>query len=89
MSDYHGRIMNLPVIELIKKNDTKNDYLRGHRDARHAAAEIAGEADRQIEAAEALAEALGRLLASGGATVANRQLAERALAAWEAAKGAK
>lgn len=35
----HGKIMNLQA------QDSTHDYLRGHRDARHAAAELAAEAD--------------------------------------------
>ncbi len=66
MSDYHGRIMNL---QIDKKQGAFDDrtpkeilaYKAGHRDARHAAAELAIAADRRIEAAEALAAALLRI----------------------------
>lgn len=69
--DYHGRIMNiaasLETIErhLLARPDTA--YRIGHRDARHAAAEIALEADAKLAAKEAkiarLREALANLAA--------------------------
>lgn len=53
--DYHGQIMNLPhpqgnaLVEYLHTLQTYMDYLQayayGHRDARHAAAEIAAQAD--------------------------------------------
>lgn len=42
--NYHGRIMNI-----MDYRWHSHDYLTGHRDARHAAAEIANEADAEIE----------------------------------------
>ena len=42
MSDYHARIMNIPC----KKRGL---YAQGHRYARHAAAEIAVEAEAEVE----------------------------------------
>ena len=53
--DYHGRIMNLRS----NPDAVSDTYMTGHRDARHAAAEIATEADRTIAA---LVDALENLL---------------------------
>lgn len=53
--DFHGRIMNIPINQsLLDGIDTSDSaqvgaYKFGHKDARHAAAEIAMEADREIE----------------------------------------
>ena len=62
MSDFHGRMVNIqitPESSLNLRDDTARSlYKLGHRDARHAAAEIANEADRQIEE---LMSRLGRL----------------------------
>lgn len=65
MSNYHRRIMNLPTPDSARRRDSTPssdtrfaDYSFGHHAARHAAAEIALEADRQIAAAEELAAAL-------------------------------
>jgi uncharacterized coiled-coil DUF342 family protein len=45
MSDYHGRVMHIPT----PANEARNaEYKIGHRDARHAAAGIANEADAEI-----------------------------------------
>lgn len=43
---YHQRMMNIPCPT---GRDTAFDYVYGHRDARHAAAEIANEADAEVE----------------------------------------
>jgi chromosome segregation ATPase len=43
MSNYHGRMMNIPTT-----GRRSVAYREGHRDARHAAAEIASEADAEI-----------------------------------------
>lgn len=58
--NYHARIMNIPTSTEIERhgNLTRKPYKRGHRDARHAAAVLAIEADQQIEALKA---DLGRL----------------------------
>jgi cell division protein FtsB len=45
MNNYHDRIMNIPTKDKEKYN---GQYKRGHRDGRHAAAEIANEADEEI-----------------------------------------
>ena len=45
---YHGQMMNAPV-DMMAVTDT---YAVGHRDARHACAEIAAEADARIAALE-------------------------------------
>ena len=65
MSDYHGRIMNISATvpdEVLNgtgsvRIETSLAYKLGHRDARHAAAEIAIEADK-------LADILRRIIAS-------------------------
>ena len=44
--NYSGRIMN---IRSGVEGDASIEYNRGHRDARHAAAEIAVEAENQID----------------------------------------
>lgn len=44
--DYHGRIMN---IDQAQGAACSSDYAKGHRDARHKAAEIALEAQAEIE----------------------------------------
>ena len=49
MSNYHGRIMNIPSDVEGMSNPSRVIYKTGHRDARHAAAEIAAEADGVIE----------------------------------------
>ncbi len=63
MSNFHSRIMNIPHDE----KHTKSGYLplgykTGHKDARHAAAEIASEADVKIEALELLIEKYGKIV---------------------------
>lgn len=45
--NYHGRMMNIQA-DANKPHATTLVYLYGHRDARHAAAEIAAEADMVI-----------------------------------------
>lgn len=50
---FRARVMNVPVREDVKRDlegHPKGFYLLGHKDARHAAAEIAAEADAQIAA---------------------------------------
>ena len=59
MSNYHGRIMNIPSDVEGMSNPSRVIYKTGHRDARHAAAEIAAEADELVED---LYEALDNLL---------------------------
>lgn len=58
-SNFHGRMMNIPT-DRRKLMDASTEacdrprvYEYGHRDARHAAAEIANEADARIAALEA------------------------------------
>lgn len=46
MSDYHRKVMNLPLPSRVYDRDSH--YKSGARDARHAAAEIAAEADAEI-----------------------------------------
>lgn len=89
MSDFHGRILNLRANDSELKDDSPPmvlAYKTGHRDARHAAAAIANEADGQIEAAEGMAHLLELLIQSEviGGLVAKK--AEKMLAAWAAAK---
>jgi hypothetical protein len=46
---YHGEIMNIPCdAGMAGTDNVLLAYLHGHRDARHAAAEIANEADAEI-----------------------------------------
>lgn len=51
--DLHGQIMNLPgaggLSEIGTTQGEQLAYKRGHRDARHAAAELALTADAEIE----------------------------------------
>lgn len=49
MSTLHRQIMNLPA-KPYDGTQTYDAYCKGHRDARHAAAELALKADAQIEA---------------------------------------
>ena len=51
----HGQIMNLPAGQGTQSRSPDMAYKLGHGDARHAAAELALEADRRIDV---LAEAL-------------------------------
>lgn len=44
--NYRQRMMNIPLGDLIADS---GQYRNGHRDARHAAAEIANEADAEVE----------------------------------------
>ena len=55
MSSYHNRIMKIQDIAKVQNKDIFNGavmrssaYRKGHKDARHAAAEIALEADARI-----------------------------------------
>ena len=45
---YHQRIMNMPAY-----GDVPFEYKEGHRDARHSAAEVANEADAEVERLQA------------------------------------
>ena len=54
---YHVRIMNIPAYE-----DAPFEYKEGHRDARHAAAEIANEAEAEAERLQARLDACASLL---------------------------
>jgi hypothetical protein len=60
---YHSRMMNLPPDK--EPVNGSSAYRLGHRDARHAAAEIANEADAEIdqlrELCKQLAEALDEM----------------------------
>lgn len=48
--DMHGLIMNLPCEWAMRDwSNTREAYMYGHRDARHAAAELALMADAEIE----------------------------------------
>ena len=59
--DLHGQIMNiLADANKAGTDDARLAYLHGHRDARHAAAEMALKADAQIDA---LAEVVVDVLA--------------------------
>jgi hypothetical protein len=61
MSNYHGRIMNIQTVPEsdFEPHMSRKDrlcYKEGHRDARHAAAEIALEADERINIHEYTAQ---------------------------------
>ena len=54
MSDLHAKIMNLQCNEPdLNRTSVAPAYRLGHRDARHAAAELAATIDNRIEALEA------------------------------------
>ena len=61
----HGQIMNLPCRDDDALNAEYSDrriaYKHGHRDARHAAAELALKADAQVEALHAALTAIAAL----------------------------
>lgn len=51
--NFHNEMMNIPIdYSDWKATKETNTYAMGHRDARHAAAEIAIKADERIEALE-------------------------------------
>ncbi len=54
MSNFHSRIMNIQP----NKNYSVDTYSCGHKDARHAAAEIASEADVKIATLELLIKSM-------------------------------
>lgn len=53
----HGRIMNIPAPELENDPAANSAFKRGHRDARHAAAEMAVKADARIDELESFIRA--------------------------------
>ncbi len=58
MSDFHARVMNIQAVEMCKGKSGADRvrnlcYKEGHKSARHAAAEIANEADAAIAAKDA------------------------------------
>lgn len=53
MTTYHSRIMNIPrhsagIVDAFDIDSFEQGHRRGHKDAKHAAADIAGEADAEI-----------------------------------------
>ena len=65
MTDYHNRIMNIPAGEgMPHENPSRTMYKTGHRDARHAAAEIAAEAEAAIHSLKAENEMLREALSA-------------------------
>ena len=50
-TELHSAIMNLPCGVADTKVESFKDYALGHRDARHAAAELANEHDAELSAA--------------------------------------
>jgi len=94
-SNYHERIMNAQIAkpnisdQVSWSERERLAYKFGHRDARHAAAEIANEADRQLEAAGEMAKVLAEVLELEEPSAGSRPRIEKmksALAAWTAAK---
>lgn len=85
---YHNKIMGIEIVDDEPRARTLN-YKIGHKDARHAAAEIANEADTVIadllEACEAAYSALGFPIDDESMNRVTNQLA----AAIAKAKGAK
>jgi len=69
MSYFHGLMMNLPLSEDAKtaldEGGLERDYKLGFRDARHAAAEAALEADTHLEGSRELLKDVQALLKSG------------------------
>lgn len=62
---YHNRVMNVPA-DPVKADEFlagSMAYKHGHRDARHAAAAIAAEADAEVAAKDATIGGLRKLLA--------------------------
>lgn len=59
--NFHGRMIN---IRDNADDEALSEYKRGHRDARHAAAEIANEADARIAELEAQLAAKDAAMAS-------------------------
>ncbi len=47
--NYHGRMVNIPADAGVLRGELKDIFMIGHREARRAAAEIANEADQEIE----------------------------------------
>ena len=83
MMDLHGRIMNLPATPAkVNGNNYGIAYKEGHRDARHAAAELAMLGD---ECADALRSAL--LVMQGEALPLKRNAIQQAKDALSALDG--
>ncbi len=95
-SNYHERIMNAQIAkpnisdQVSWSERERLAYKFGHRDARYAAAEIANEADRQLEAAGELLAALQEIARIASRSDVNvqplqlpiREAAERGMAGW-------
>lgn len=90
MINLHGQIMNLPHPPMARVEQNPSiAYKMGHRDARHAAAELALKADACIEALREL-EAMAERYRAPGASVPDAQKrARNALAAFDEAAGAR
>lgn len=57
--DFHAQVMNVSTTreaENAEYSNRREAYLHGHRDARHAAAEIAQQADAKVEKLRAALE---------------------------------
>jgi hypothetical protein len=63
MMDYHGQIMNLPSKQIAGNIARDMDYQLGHLAARHAAAELALQADAELTKLRTERDELARLLA--------------------------
>ncbi len=64
MVDYHNRIMNIQSDVEDQDYESRIIYKTGYRDARHAAAEIALEAERVIEELKEIIDLLQESLCS-------------------------
>lgn len=82
----HGRMMNLPMtLDARDAGPYANGYKQGHKDARHAAAEVAFNADACIEALRAIVEQQRTMGFDGSPSDELMDEARRALAAVGAA----
>lgn len=62
--NYHDRIMNIQATRVKEFRPQHVSYKEGHRDARHEAAEIALEAEREIEELKEMIDTLHDSLSS-------------------------
>ena len=87
--DLHGQIMNiLADANKAGTDDARLAYLHGHRDARHAAAELALKADACIEALRAIVEQQNTMGFDGSPCDDCMNAARKSLAVLDAGLGA-